>query len=144
MPNWQPDWTDVQFDHGAAHEYAAACRRASATVRQVADERRYLATEAIVDWEGPNRDRFDADLVRWNFEASTVADRLIHTANSVEAHADAARREQAQRELHRSRWWAESRAEEQAARDVAERQMAERQAAERQLADRQLAETASK
>jgi uncharacterized protein YukE len=143
MPNWQPDWTDVQFDHAAAHAYAAACRRTSTTVRQVANERRRLAADAVVDWEGPQRDRFDADLVRWSMQASNVADQLIETANSVEAQADTARREQAHRELQRSRWWEESQAEERAAPDLADRELAA-QLAKPQLDEGRLTNTAGR
>ncbi len=115
MPSWQPDWSDVPFDHPAAHEYAAVCRRTSATLRHIAEQRTYLASQAVVDWEGPKRVRFDGDIARWNTEASTVADQLLAVAARVEAASDTARHFQAQREAGRVRWWAERQTEESAA-----------------------------
>lgn len=115
MPSWQPDWSDVPFDHPAAHEYAAACRRTSSTLRQIADQRTHLASLAVVDWEGPKRVRFDGDIARWNTEASTVADQLLAVATRVEAASETARHLQAQREAGRVRWWAERQTEELAA-----------------------------
>ncbi len=115
MPSWQPDWSDVPFDHAAAYEYASACRRTSATLRQIADQRTHLASQAVVDWEGPKRDRFDRDITEWNTEAASLADQLVSVANRVEDASETARHLQAQREAGRVRWWAERKTEELAA-----------------------------
>ncbi len=118
MPTWQPDWSDVPFDHAAAREYASACRQTSATLRHTADQRTHLASEAAVDWEGPKRDRFDRDITTWNSEAAALADQLASVAKRVEDASDTARRLQAQREGDRARWWAEIQAEKVAADEL--------------------------
>ncbi len=125
MPAWQPDWSDVPFDHAAAHEYAAACRQTSATLHNIADQRIRLAAQAVIDWEGPKRTRFDSDIAKWNTEAAALAEQLNSVAVRVESASDTARRLQAQRESDRARWWAENRQEQLAA---------EQQAAEAALA----------
>jgi uncharacterized protein YukE len=137
VPNWQPNWDDVSFDHTAAANYAAACRRTSATINHVAHERNHLATAARVDWEGPTRDRFDSDLRRWTDQAGDLAARLVDVAWRVEAAADAARAEQAARSAARDRWWAEQQAEQQAEQLRAE-QLAEQLRAEQLRAEQRV------
>jgi uncharacterized protein YukE len=130
MPTWTPNWTDVQFDHAAAHEYSATCRRTSAEVRRIAFARNKLAEHAVVDWEGPHRVTFDHDTAQWSNAAEDVAMQLESIAAKVDAAAATARQMQSEREQSRQRWAAESTAE----RLASERAQAEELAASQESA----------
>jgi uncharacterized protein YukE len=107
VPNWTPEWADVQFDHAAAHEYAATCRRTSAEVRRIAFARHKLAEHAVVDWEGPHRVTFDHDTALWSNAAEDVAMHLDAIAAKVDTAAATAHQMQSAREQARQRWFAE-------------------------------------
>ncbi len=132
MPAWTPNWEDVRFDHGAAHQYSNVCRLTSTELRRIAATRVHLAAEAVIGWEGPSRVRFDRDGEKWTAAAEQAAMQLESIAASVDAAAAAAHQMQAARLAQRDQWHAELAAEQQAA----EQQAAERAAAEVAAADR--------
>jgi uncharacterized protein YukE len=115
MPSWTPNWADVQFDHTAAQHYSATCRRTSRELRQISAQRIVLARAAVIEWEGPTRDRFDSEGAQWGNAAEDVAMRLEAIAAQVETAAISARHTQFEREQSRQRWWAEDAAERAAA-----------------------------
>lgn len=103
-PTWQPDWTDVRFDHAAAAEAARACRRAARRLTELAVERTGLDGAATLEWRG--RYRGDFDHVRGVHQRWTarLVDDLRAQADRLEAAADTARSLQRQREEERARW----------------------------------------
>jgi uncharacterized protein YukE len=113
VPNWQPDWEDVQFQHGAASEAAAACRRAAHELDTVATTfaraRRTLETEG--QWQGNARDDFDTEASEIPGEISDTRDALNRLAGQLADASAAAHAEQAGREAQRQRWYNERRRE---------------------------------
>jgi uncharacterized protein YukE len=133
MPNWTPNWADVQFDQAAAHDYAATCRRTSAELRRIAAARNKLAEQAVIDWEGPHRVKFDHDTAQWSNAAEDVAMQLESIAAKVDAQALTARQVQSAREQDRQRWAAESTAERLATERAQAEELAAAQASARAL-----------
>lgn len=125
MPNWQPDWTDVQFDHGAAAAYAAACDDAAAGLHRWIAGREAAARQAVRDWEGPHRVSFDHQLAGLHEEARAAAITLLDQARQIEEASVAASREQLRRLDNRQRWLREQAQEAEQARLEAERLAAE-------------------
>ena len=76
MPNWQPHWDDVQFDHGETNEAVVLCQGALATLadRHGALQGPYLM--ACLHWRGVKRYRFDAEWGAMHAQAETVAEQL--------------------------------------------------------------------
>jgi hypothetical protein len=109
---WQPNWSDVSFDRGAALAAAQACRSAAAQADAVAGGLGRAATAATVDWEGLARLVFETDVGHAGRELASVGEQLLALAQRIEAAAEAAVAEQARRERQRERW-----REEQAAAD---------------------------
>lgn len=67
-----------------------ACARAAALVSALADIRGAAAAVARDGWQGPARDRFDADVVRLDAEAAGLLTDLARTAAAIEEAAAAA------------------------------------------------------
>ncbi|HEX2851070.1 MAG TPA: WXG100 family type VII secretion target [Acidimicrobiales bacterium] len=112
MPSWQPNWTDVRFDHAAARAVVEELRRCARLLDDQTDHRLRLAAEATRAWRGPARDRFDGELARMKAQAADLAAALRSAARAIESAADDARLEQARRDADRRRWTEEHRREE--------------------------------
>jgi uncharacterized protein YukE len=104
MPDWQPDWSDVRFDHAAAEAAAAECDRTAAVIGDQRACRAELARLAGARWRGRNRDDFDAAAARLDGDAAALAATLTSLAARIRQAADQARAEQARREAQRASW----------------------------------------
>jgi uncharacterized protein YukE len=111
MPTWQPNWSDVSFDHAAAQQAIAALRSMATLLDTTTDARVRLAAEAQRDWAGRSRIAFDAELARTTRQAADLAAACRAAAASIEAAAEDARIEQRRRDLDRERWSDERRRE---------------------------------
>jgi uncharacterized protein YukE len=115
MPNWQPNWNNVVWNHPAANEAASALRRVADMLEGTASERERSASEAKVEWRGVYRNEFDQELDRILRRARDLAHEYRNAAGNIMQASQRAHDEQARREHDRARWWAEKRAEELAA-----------------------------
>jgi hypothetical protein len=131
VPNWQPPWDDVGFDHPVAHETAAILEATAAQVTAELARRDASARRALEGWRGAHRDSFDLAFAASQRQGHAIADRCRRLAAEVRAAAAEARVEQARRELLRDQWHRERIAEERAAAARA----AEARAAEARAAD---------
>ena len=118
MPNWQPKWDDVMFDHEEASEAISLCRGALATL---ADRHAVLQGPyemACVNWRGVKRYRFDAEWSAMHSHAEAVAEQLRAHIIRLSHESESALVEQRHRENERARWFREKAAED-AAREAA-------------------------
>lgn len=104
MPNWQPNWRDVEWDWGASSEAAHALRRMAEQLDDVTGQRLRLATEAQAEWRGVFRLQFDYELNNLVRRARDLAEQLRHKASEIDRQAERAREEQRRRESERERW----------------------------------------
>jgi uncharacterized protein YukE len=104
MPNWQPNWNDVQWNQGAAREASAALRRAAARLRDTWSERQRLAAAACEQWRGRYRDEFDVALRGMGATALNLADSYEQKANEIDSASRRAEAEQRHRDAERDRW----------------------------------------
>lgn len=126
MPNWQPNWSNVVWDWGAANEAIAALHRAAGRLEESVGERQRVASEAQAEWRGRYREEFDVDLADLVRKAQSLAAEFRATANRIAAASEAARSEQSHREHERERWHREKRDEERREREERERRERER------------------
>ncbi len=104
MPNWNPNWQDVRWDHGAATEAVAALRRAAAELDHAATERFRAALQATAEWRGVHRCTFDAGLQRSLAVARDLVRSYHAAAERIVQASQWARDEQHRRERERERW----------------------------------------
>ncbi len=112
MPNWEPNWQDVRWDHGAAEEAMAALRRTADLLDQMAQERARVAREATAEWRGRYREEFDAHFEQMQRRARELAEECRHAASRIAWADHQAYVEQKRREWDRERWRRETEAEE--------------------------------
>lgn len=112
MPNWEPNWDDVEWDHGAASEAAHELDRAAAFVEESAHRRRQVADEARAEWRGRHREEFDGDLDRMLHRAAELAAEFRTKASAIRSADQQAYEEQRRRERERERWRREKEEEE--------------------------------
>ena len=134
MPSWQPYWSDVVFDYGAAEAAASGLDRAAAQVRESYDSSSREDQRRSREWMGGHRRSFERDFGGCTESASGDIDAFRFDAARIRNAAAAARYEQWHREQSREQWRREAAAEE-AARQEALRQEGLRQAAQRQVDD---------
>lgn len=115
MPDWQPNWEDVSFDHGLAAEAAAACRAAAGTAEEVTSAMAAAAPGAQADWKGDMAREFAAEEPVIREDLGQVEADLEALAQRIEAAAEEARADQRRREDDRARWQEEKRREEEQA-----------------------------
>jgi hypothetical protein len=127
MPNWQPNWSDVVWDQGAANEAIAALQRAAGQLESSVQERKLVAAAAQTEWRGRFREEFDIDLARMIQQALSIAAEYRIVANRIAAASTAAQNEQNHRLHERERWRHEKRDEERREREERERRERERQ-----------------
>ncbi len=115
MPDWQPDWSDVAFDHAAATTAVTECR---SSARSIDTALAGLAGLPATDhWVGRYEDDWSADQGPTRTDLTGTAADLRALARAIEQAAADARAEQAHREAERERWREEARTEaEEAAR----------------------------
>jgi hypothetical protein len=115
MPDWQPNWEDVDFDHAAAQAAVDECRLSAGALDTaftgVATAEATLDTDGA--WAGPYRFDFDAAQPAMMTDAGDTAGALRRLANDIATAAVQAGAEQEQRERDRERWWAEKAVEDQ-------------------------------
>ena len=116
MPNWTPNWNNVQWDSGAAYAAADALDRAASKLDMTLQDRLRLAAEAQAEWRGPYRQQFDQELDQIRRGALALADDFRRTAGRIRAATRDAEAEQRRREAERERWHREKEAEERARR----------------------------
>ena len=112
MPNWEPNWQDVRWNHGAADEAIAALRHAADLLDQTADERSRVAGEATAEWRGRYRDEFDDHLEQMLRRARELTGEYRHAAGNIAKASQQVYEEQKRRERERERWRLEKEAEE--------------------------------
>lgn len=111
MPDWQPNWEDVEFDVAAAQTAAARCREAAVSLDAVGTVVVAGADAVVADWEGDSRTSFEDGMREWGNQRIPAANRLTDLAEQLEMASVAAVQEQAHRESERLRWYDEDRAE---------------------------------
>jgi uncharacterized protein YukE len=116
MPDWQPNWSKVNWDHGAAEAAIAALRRAADLLDQTTSERERVAGEARAEWRGRYRESFDGQFGQVVNRARQLAEEYRDAANQIARASQWAWEEQRRREEERARWYREKEAEEQARR----------------------------
>ena len=121
MPNWQPNWSNVVWDWGAADAAVAALHRAAIQLEESATGRQSLAAPAQREWRGRYRDEFDVDLKRLTEDAQRIAAEYRATAGRIAAASAAASAEQTRREHERERWRREKQDEERREREARDR-----------------------
>jgi hypothetical protein len=115
MPNWQPKWDDVQFDHAEVNEAVLLCQGALITL---ADRHAVLQGPyqmACVQWRGVKRYRFDAEWSAMHVQAEGIAEQLRAHIVKLQHDSSAALIEQRTREAERARWFREKAIEDAAA-----------------------------
>jgi hypothetical protein len=60
VPNWQPKWEDVAWDHAAAEALSAELNRKADLLESSITRRTHVANYAAAEWQGPKRLLFDA------------------------------------------------------------------------------------
>jgi len=114
MPDWTPNWSDVNFDYAVAKRAAAECDAVAIKLRDSIGERERLATTARNEWAGRYRDDFDVTFAALIEDSERLEADLRAFARRIREAAAAARAEQARRETDRARWRSEKRAEDEA------------------------------
>ena len=114
MPDWQPNWSNVNWDFGAAEAAIGALRRAADLLGQTTSERERVAGEARAEWRGRYRESFDGQFQQMVNRARQLADEYRGAANQIARASQWAREEQHRREEERARWYMEKEAEERA------------------------------
>jgi len=112
MPNWQPNWNNVNWNHGAAGDAANELRRAADLLDETAASRSRAADKARLEWRGRYRDEFDHELAEMLRRARELAEQMRNKARDIDNAGQRAREEQRRRERDRDRWEAERREEE--------------------------------
>lgn len=116
MPNWEPNWDDVKWDHGAADDAALTLRRAADLLEETAARREQQAREATAEWRGRYREEFDERLAQLLRRARQLAQEYRDKAGEILRKSQMAYEEQKRRERERERWQQEKEAEERAQR----------------------------
>lgn len=115
MPDWQPNWSDVGFDHAAATAAADECRSSARAID--AGLTGLAGLPAADHWVGAYKDDWSADQGPTRTDLSGTRDDLRALARAIDQAATDARAEQTHREQERERWREEVRAETEDAAD---------------------------
>ncbi len=111
MPNWSPNWHDVEFDHNAAQDYIDAGLALVTKLEAWLTAREKAAQDARKEWKGPHRLHFDKELARQHREAVDIIEDLHYSMKTVRDAMAFAAMEQRRRMDDRSRWTMENEAE---------------------------------
>lgn len=104
MPDWQPNWNDVRWDHYAAEQAIAALQEAAKLVDDSLLDRLRVADEAIANWQGNHRQTFDSYRREIELRSRSLAAELREKANEIRRKDVAAYEEQRRRERERRQW----------------------------------------
>ena len=118
MPNWQPNWDDVEFDHAKAQAALDECHSAAGALTVVIGglDGAHTQLGAGGAWTGAYRGDYDVEQPVLRADAVAARDALNALAGAIAGAMTSASTEQARREADRERWRAE-RDREQADRD---------------------------
>jgi uncharacterized protein YukE len=122
MPSWQPNWNDVNWNYGAAHDAVNELRRAASLLDDTADRRRRAADVARQEWRGRYRQEFDHELDGMLRRSRELADQMRRKAQQIEDASRRVQQEQDHRQRERDRWNAERREEERRERERREQE----------------------
>ena len=111
MPNWEPNWSDVKWDHAIAAETARKLDQLADSLDQLVVDRQRLAQDAQNGWQGRKRDEFDQKLAALQQQSKNVASGYRAKASLIRHQSIQAAAEQMRRNLSRLRWTAEVEAE---------------------------------
>lgn len=117
MPNWQPNWNNVDWNYGAANDAVRELRRAADLLDEMAGRRRRVADKALQEWRGRYRNEFERDLAEMLRRSSELAAEMRQKAGEIENASNRVREEQRHRERERDRWHEERREEERRERE---------------------------
>jgi len=112
MPNWQPNWEDVRWNHGAARDATSALRHVADLLDRTAAERARVAQDATEQWCGRYREEFGEHLERMLTRARELARECRDASGAIAQASQRASEEQMRRERERERWRAEKEDEE--------------------------------
>jgi len=117
MPNWQPEWEDVVFDHAAADAAVAECNLAAGALDNANAGLATAAATLVTDgmWYGMHQVHYDVAEQRLQQAMPLTAVDLRRLASDITWAATRARTEQTHRESERARWISEKAAEDAAA-----------------------------
>ncbi|MCU1454558.1 MAG: hypothetical protein JWN46_2704, partial [Acidimicrobiales bacterium] len=104
MPSWNPEWSDVRFDHPTAEWAAAACERAARVVTRTGSERSQLVRLAVATGRGPRIDVLARRNARLSDTDQQVVATLLLVATRLRTASAEASVDQAGREADRVRW----------------------------------------
>jgi hypothetical protein len=111
VPDWQPEWSDVVFDHAFAAAAADRCDAMAVRLAAIRSDLDRHAATAGVDWRGPARDDFERLRVRRRQHSQRLEVALRSWAAEARRASVTARAEQAARETTRQLWWQQTHAE---------------------------------
>ncbi len=119
MPDWQPNWDDVEFDHGAAQAAITQCQLSAGALDTAFTGVSTAVSRLAADgaWTGAYQVEFDGARTTVSTDASGTADDLRRLATAIAIAATKATAEQTRRENDRDRWRAEKAAEDAARPD---------------------------
>lgn len=111
MPDWQPNWTDVEFDHAKATAAAEECRTSARAIDTALGGLSGLP--AADHWVGRYKDDWEADQAPTRTDLTGTRDDLRALARKIDQAAADATAEQTHREEERERWREELRQEQE-------------------------------
>ena len=111
MPNWQPNWVDVQFDYQAAYEAISSCYGCIAFLESRGEALGPPTQRATREWRGRHRDEFEVQHARLERIAQDLIAQLRAIIRSTQLEIEAAQAEQHRRVAERLRWEQEEREE---------------------------------
>jgi hypothetical protein len=118
VPDWQPNWEDVVFDHAAAQAAIDQCQLSAGALDTgftgVGQAAMTLAASGA--WTGSYRVEYDDAMGTLSTDAGDTAGDLRKLAAAIATAANKAETEQAERERDRARWRQEKDAEDEARR----------------------------
>jgi len=116
VPDWQPNWNDVEFAHGKATAAADECRASARAIdTALSGLDRLPATD---HWVGRYKDDWSDDQAPTRTDLTGTRDDLRALARAIDQAATDARAEQTHRDGERERWFEEAHAEFEASEPV--------------------------
>lgn len=112
MPNWEPNWKDVEWDEAAAHNAELALKATADLLEQSINRRRQYMLAAIENWRGGHRREFDVRFERIVQKSREHANLLRETAWRINR-ANVRAKEEQQRRIQERKRWEEEKADEE-------------------------------
>jgi uncharacterized protein YukE len=116
MPNWQPNWEDVQFDHAAAQAAVTECNLAAGSLDNALTGLSGAVSTLTTDgrWDGAYQVEYHVAQENLRRDFPTTRAALAELAADITTAATNARNEQTHRESERDRWRQEKATEDRA------------------------------